>query len=289
MNKTNQAKLSLIISMIIFGSIGLFRKYIDLPSEIISMVRGFIGAISLLFYIRITKKQIVWKSICENIFYLTLSGVFLGLNWVLLFEAYQYASVATATLCYYMAPVLVILISVFFMNEKLSLKKWACVIFALLGIIFVSGVLDSSFTTIYKFKGIFFGLAAAGLYASVILLNKKIMDISAYDRTFMQLLISAFVLFPYNLFTTEICQFTVTYETVFLLLLVGILHTGVTYVLYFDAIPKLKMQTVAIFSYIDPIVAIFFSTILLHEKTSTLSMIGAILILGSMIISELSD
>lgn len=282
-----RALLSLIFSMVIFGTIGIFRKHIELSSGVLAMARGFIGAMFLLFIIALKREKLSKAAIKKNLWFLILSGAFIGFNWILLFEAYRYTTVATATLCYYLAPIFVIIASPLILKERLSGRKVMCVLVALAGMVFVSRVLQVGFTGLAELKGVLFGLGAAAFYASVILLNKKITDIPAYDKTIVQLVCAATVLVPYVLLTGELAVAEWSGIGFVLVLVVGILHTGVTYALYFGSMAYLKAQTVAIFSYIDPIVAILLSAVLLQEKMDGLTILGMVLILGAAVYSEL--
>lgn len=281
-----QAKLALVMSMVIFGTIGIFRKYIPLPSGVIAMARGVIGMIFLLLVVCLKGVRPSFQAIRANLCVLVLSGAALGFNWILLFEAYQYTTVATATLCYYMAPIFVILVSPFLFQEKLTGKKTACVAVALMGMVFISGVYRTGFHGIAELRGILLGLGAAVLYASVILLNKRIKDISAYDKTIMQLGIAAIVLLPYTILSESVYELRVTPLMAVMLLVVGIVHTGVAYTLYFGSMKHLKAQTVALYSYIDPIVAIALSALFLQEQMGVMEIIGACMVLGATMISE---
>ena len=282
-----RALLSLIFSMMIFGTIGIFRKHIELSSGVLAMARGFIGAAFLLLIIALKREKLSKAAIKKNLGLLILSGACIGFNWILLFEAYRYTTVATATLCYYLAPIFVIMASPLILKERLSGRKVLCVLVALAGMVFVSGVLQAGFHGLSELKGILFGLGAAVFYASVILMNKKITDISAYDKTIVQLVCAATVLVPYVLLTGELAVAEWSGIGFVLVLVVGILHTGVTYALYFGSMAHLKAQTVAIFSYIDPIVAILLSAVLLQEKMDGLTILGMVLILGAAVYSEL--
>lgn len=281
--------LGVLTSMVIFGTIGIFRKYIPLPSSLIAMARGFIGMFFLLFWIRLRGKQIGWASVKKNGIALVISGIMLGFNWILLFEAYQYTSVATATLCYYMAPIIVILLSPLLFGERLTKRKMICVAVAFLGMIPVSGVLETGFSGLSEMKGILLGLGAAVLYASVVLTNKKIVGVAAFDRTLMQLGTAGLVLLPYNMVTVEWADVRFTAVSALLLVFVGILHTGIAYAMYFGSMPNLKAQTLALLSYIDPVTAILLSALVLHEPVGLMSCIGAVLVLGSTLVSELSE
>lgn len=286
--KTEQkSKLQLAFALFMFGTIGIFVRYIPLPSSVIAVARGLIGTLFLLTYIRRKNQSLSIEGIENNKLILLLSGTCMGFNWILLFEAYRYTTVAIATLCYYMAPIFMILASVVLFREKISPFKGICLAGALLGMLLVSGVLENGFAGNADTRGILLGLGAAVLYASVILLNKYLKDISALDATIVQLATSAIVLSPYILLTENLSKITISPSGLALLLTVGILHTGIVYALYFGSVRNLKGQTVALYSYIDPMVAILLSALILKEPLSLSGMVGAVLILGSTLLSEL--
>ena len=289
MEKETNAKASLILAMVIFGTIGIFRKYIPLPSGIVACARGLLGVVFLLVFIKIKKIKMAREAIKKHLWILLVSGGFIGLNWVLLFESYRYTSVAVATLCYYMAPIFVMIVSPFLLKEKLTVKKVLCVIVALIGMVFVSGVLDGGISDISELKGILFGLGAAALYATVVMMNQKLGKVPTYDKTIMQLGAAAVVLLPYILLVEDLSSVVLTPLIVIMLLIVGIVHTGIAYALYFGSMNGLKAQTVALFSYIDPIVAIILSALLLKEPMTIYSWVGAVLVLGATMISELPE
>ena len=158
---------------------------------------------------------------------------------------------------------------------------------ALLGMVFVSGVLDGGISGASELKGILFGLGAAALYATVILMNQKLGAVGTYDKTMMQLGAAAVVLIPYLLLTEDFSAVTLTLFSGVMLLVVGVVHTGIAYALYFGSMNGLKAQTVALFSYIDPIVAIILSALFLKEPMTFYSGVGAVLVLGATMISEL--
>lgn len=284
-----KAKASLIFSMLVFGTIGIFVRYIPLPSSVIALTRGVIGTV---FLIVVTLKRgpgISWKAIRRNLLNLCLSGAFIGINWILLFESYHFTTVATATLCYYMAPVFVTISAPFVFKERLTKKKMLCIAGALVGMIFVSGIWNTGISGTGELRGVFYGIGAAVFYASVILLNKKIRDISAYDKTMMQLAAASIVLLPYTVLTEKVSVLSLTPVAVILLAVVGILHTGIFYTLYFGSMKELEAQTIAIFSYIDPIVAILLSALFLKEPLGIGGIAGAIMVLGAALLSELPD
>ena len=282
------ATFKLTLSMVIFGTIGIFRRYIPLPSSLVAMTRGLTGMLFLLLVMLLRKRGMNRAAVRRKLGMLCLSGAAIGVNWILLFEAYNYTSVATATLCYYLAPMFVILASPLVVGERLTAKKLICVLAALLGMVFVSGVLEAGGGS-SDLKGVLLGLGAAVLYASVVLMNKQLGDVPAWDRTIVQLGSSAAVLLPYVLLTEDVGALSFTPGTLALLIVVGIVHTGMAYAMYFGSLMQLKAQTAAILSYIDPVVAVLLSALLLKEHMSLLSGLGAVLVLGAAIVSELPN
>lgn len=292
LSNENRSKLSMILAMFIFGTIGIFRKYIPWPSMALACVRGCVGAAFLVILFALRHQKIsglntVDKTSLREIIFLILSGTFVGFNWILLFDSYNYTTVATATLCYYMAPVFVVIASPFLLKKKVSIKSWVCVAIAFVGMILISGVLDTGFDAESEGKGVILGLGAALLYACVIILNKKIKSVEPLTRTILQLGIAGIVLVPFSLVKGEFANLDYSLVTLVFVALVCILHTGIAYVLYFGTLSKLNTQTIALFSYIDPIVAVVLSVMLLREPMKPTMLIGAILILGAMAYDEL--
>ena len=281
------AKLNIVLSMLIFGTIGIFVRHVPLPSSVIALVRGVVGTLFLLAFSRLRGTPIGWAAIRRHLLLLVVSGAFIGFNWILLFEAYRYTTVATATLCYYLAPVFVILASPILFRELLTLWKLLCVMAALVGMVFVSGVLDVGISGAEETLGILCGVGAAVLYAGVVLMNKKLTQVPGFDRTIVQLGAAALALLPYVLVTQRGTVMNWEPRVIALLLIMGIIHTGIAYAMYFGAIKELPAQTSALFSYIDPVSAIILSALLLGERLTLSGAVGAVLVLGATLLSEL--
>lgn len=286
MNRENsKSYVAFISSMLIFGTLGIFRRYITLSSGMLAFFRGVLGSIFLLIFVY-AKGNRLQRITRKNALLLTAAGAIMGLNWMLLFEAYNYTTVAIATMCYYMQPTIVILLSPLVFREKLTLKKLLCALAAILGMIFVSGVLNGSEFHMQDLRGILFGLSAAVLYSVVVILNKKIVIEDDFEKTIIELVSAAIVMIPYLLLTEDMSGAAVNLLTVVMVLIVGIVHTGLAYTLYFGSMRKLKAQSIAAMSYIDPIFAMLLSALLLHEKMGLFGIVGAVLIIGSAFIGE---
>lgn len=279
-----RTKLIYIGTLFIFGSIGLFVRNIQLSSGQIALSRGFIGSVFLILSSLVMKRRISWKAIKPNLVLLLLSGAAIGFNWILLFQAYKYTSIANATLCYYFQPVFVMFLSPIILKERLTLTKIISILAAVLGMFCIVG---NGGTGSNHLIGILYGLSAAILYASVILMNKFFKGLSGLDTTIVQLSFATLILLPYILITETISITQIDRTSFVYLMIVCILHTGIAYLLYFTSIRKLSAQTIAIFSYIDPISAIMLSSILLREKMTLIQILGGGLILGASLYSEL--
>lgn len=278
--------LMIISAMLIYGTIGIFRRYIPLPSTHLAFCRGIIGSAFLLLIVKISKRQFWHKISTLKVIGLIITGGMIGVNWILLFEAYNYTTVATATLCYYMQPTILILISPVFFKEKMSIKKLACAFIAVIGMIMVSGIADNKIPQEGDIKGILCGLGAAGLYAAVIVMNKKLSGVDAYQKTIVELFFAAVILLPYLILVTNGVDIAFDTRAIIMLLFVGLVHTGIAYALYFGSMDGLKTQSIALLSYIDPVTALLLSALVLHEKMTVLGAIGAVMILAAAIIGE---
>ena len=274
-------KLSMILSMVIFGTIGIFVKYIGLPSGLIAATRGITGAVVIILVMLITKHKPDIKSVIKKLPVLIASGVAIGFNWILLFEAYNHTGIPVATVCYYTAPIFVVVATPFVFKSKLKPRQLICVVLALLGVVAVSGVLQNGTT---KITGVLLGVGAAVLYASVMIMNKFMGDVPDYERTVIQLGSAGLVVLPYALVTSS--DISVTTTSVVLLVIVGIVHTGFAYLLYFGALKKLKSQTAAILSYIDPASAIILSSIVFAQLPTAYELVGVVLIMSAALLSE---
>lgn len=280
-------KFKVIFSMAIFGTIALFVKNIPLSTGEISLFRALIGAIAIGTYKLISGKKILLAEIKRDLPLLFLSGAIMGFNWILLFQAYRYTTVSLATLSYYFAPVLLIILSAVFLKEKLNLKQIICFVMATLGLVLIigSGGLETSNTTTI---GIIYGLGAAALYATVIFLNKLIKNVMGIDRTLIQFIAAIIILTPYVVATTGVNILRISSSGLINLLILGVFHTGFTYCVYFSSVKDLKGQEAALLSYVDPLISIILSVAILEESIIVLQAIGGFMILGFTLLNEVN-
>ncbi len=285
MKESGKARAMMIASMVIFGTLGLFVRNIPLSSGALALCRAVLAAATIGLVLVLSRQPISFTAIRKELPLLLFSGAALGVNWILLFEAYRYTTVSVATLSYYFAPVIVTGVCPFLFREKLTKKQLICFVMSTSGLALITvsgdGLGESGMT------GILFGLGAACFYAAVILLNKFIQNAVGLHRTFLQFLAAIVVLVPYVL-----CNGSVGLEGLdavgwLNLLIVGLVHTGVAYCLYFSALKELPGQKAAILSYIDPLTAVLLSVTVLGETMTALQAVGGGLILGFTLWNEL--
>ena len=286
----NIALSKIIIAMLIFGSIGLFRRYIPVSSGLLAFSRGLLGAVFLLCFYKL-RGGVFFNSLDRKSgLWFCISGALLGINWMLLFEAYNNTTVAIATLCYYMQPTIVILLSSFFFQEELTKKKLILAGIAVLGMLFISGIFEGAAIFDANLKGIVWALSASCLYAAVVIMNKKAaLSARAHDQTIVQLVASAVVLIPYLLLNENFTTLSINAGSLLLIGVLGIVHTGIAYMLFFGSMDELPAQTIAMLSYIEPLMALLLSALVLHELLTPFGILGAILILGTTFLAEKGD
>ena len=279
------ARLQMIAAMLIFGTIGLVRRFLPVSSALLAAVRGLLGAACLLAGAAVRRRLPSVAVLRRHGPLLVLSGALIGFNWILLFEAYKHTTVAVATLCYYMAPILVLLAAPLLLHEKLTPRKVLAVLLALAGMVPVAGITGGDKPDPV---GVALGLGAAVLYAAVVLLNKRLTDLPPTDRTAVQLAAAGLAVLPYALLTEDLAAVAWTPRVLVLLAVAGLIHTALAYRLYFGAIPQLRAQSVALLGYLDPATAVLLSALVLHEPLTLPQGIGAVLVLGAALMGEYS-
>ena len=281
-----KSRMMMVTAMAVFGTVALFVRNIPVSSSEIALYRAVMAALLLGAFLLLSGQKIDFRAIRKELPLLLISGMAMGINWILLFEAYRYTTVSVATLSYYFAPVIVTVACPILFKEKMGVKQWLCFGMSTLGIVLITGVGDLSAGNTHLI-GILFGFGAAVLYAAVVLLNKFIKGVAGIQRTFLQFVAASLILLPYVLLTGGIHLHSLSGSGWVNLLIIGIIHTGITYCLYFSALRDIPGQEAAILSYIDPLVAVAISVFVLGEQLTLLQLLGGILILGFTLYNEI--
>lgn len=286
MSRTALTRVQFALSMAVFGTLAPFVRNVALSSAQVALSRAVLAAALLGVYLLLKRNNPVRGVKKSDLLLLLASGAAMGFNWILLFEAYRHTTVSLATLCYYFAPVLVTLLSPILFRERMSARGVICFIASTAGLVMIVGVGGAGGGN--HLVGILFGIGAATLYATVMLLNKGIKSVGGLSRTFLQFLAAIAVLLPYVLLTDGgLSLGKLDTRGIVCLLVVGLIHTGITYCLYFSSLWRLSGQEAAILSYIDPLVAVVVSVTFLGEPITVWQIVGGVLILGFSLLNEI--
>lgn len=263
-----------IVSLLIFGSNGVFASHIDMTSAEIVCMRTLIGSLALILVLLISRTKLDWAVMKLEAFKLIAAGICLGVNWALLFEAYKLMSVSIATLTYYLAPIIVLILSPLLLREKQSARAYIGMGAAVVGLVLAVGLGDTSVTA----TGLIVGLGSAVFYAGLIIFNKKIDGVTGLPLTTIEMVIAACVMLPYVLLTGGHVGFPPDMEGTLYLIFLCLVNTGLACWLYFSSMNRLPARAVALFGYVDPVSALIFSAVFLGDRMGVLQIVGAVLV-----------
>lgn len=274
-----------VAAMLIFGSNGVFASMLDMSGAQLVLMRTLIGGAVLLIIILISRSRTPKEVLIREKWRLLFAGVCLGANWALLFEAYNLMNVSLATLTYYTAPVLVLVLAPFVLKERQNSLAYVGMLVVVVGMLLVVGTdFGEGGVTV---TGLVVGLGSAVFYAMLMLVNKKISGVSGLNLTFIEIIIAAAILLPYVFATSGGVPLPTDARGIFALLFLCTVNTGFACWLYFSSMNRLPAKAVALMGYFDPVSALIFSAVFLDERLSTVQFIGAVLVLAGALVGQL--
>nr|WP_319396455.1 DMT family transporter [uncultured Desulfobacter sp.] len=272
-----------ITALLLFGLNGIVASHISLSSYEIVFTRTMIGSLFLILVFVFSKQKLQLGRSKSHSLFLFISGVAMGTSWMFLYEAYYQIGVSIATLAYYCGPVIVMLISPLVFMEKMTSAKLLGFFVVIIGMLCVNGYALSNGSVSW---GLVCGLSSAIMYAFMVIFNKKAVSIKGLENPMCQLIVS-FLTVAVFLGLKQGFSISNIHENLVPILILGILNTGIGCYFYFSSIGNLSGQSVAICGYLEPLSALFFSTVLLGEKLKLVQIVGAVLILGGAAFGEL--
>ena len=288
MREPGKKKVQLAITMALFGTIGTFTRFIDMPSGIMCCVRALIASALILAYLYLAGRKPDMKALKSEIGTLAAAGIMLGLDWFFIFEGFRRTTVAVASVCFYTEPVFLMVAAAVFFREKLTRVKIICVFTALAGTALISGLFGGQSGAV-GLSGVICSLIAAVFYAGNVLLNRRLRAVKPVDATAAQLVIGGLVILPYSLLTLRSAEMSFTPLSIALLLILAVVHTGLGYIMYYDSAAALSAGTIAVLSYVDPLVSVLLSVLFLREPMTAAVFAGIVLIFGAAFMSEAAD
>ncbi|MEI4529082.1 DMT family transporter [Priestia megaterium] len=276
------ATLKMIISMIIFGSIGFFSERTNLPSFELVFVRCACATLFLVACWLISGQFKTEKWSIKEVIQTLLCGFFLVFNWVFLFKSFEETSITVAISIYHLAPVLVLILGSIIYREKLTVISVSSIILCFLGTLLISNInMHTSFKELFS-SGIIWAILAALFYAFTTLLGKGINNLSPYATTFLQTALGVVILLPFVSFD----KFTFLSQGNWIAVIAtGVIHTGIVYLLFFDSLRFLSTKLISILVFLDPGVAILLDTMFTGFRPTIIQVLGMIFIFGGMILT----
>ncbi len=271
-----------ILALLLFGTNGIVASHINLSSSEIVLYRTFIGSLLLTLIFIFSNRKWTFHKHKKDFFFLSLSGIAMGGSWMLLYAAYQNIGVSISTLLYYCGPIIVMILAPIIFKEAVTKKKILGFICVFIGINLVNGTLIANGNNSF---GLFCGVMSALMYSLMIIFNKKARKISGLENSSLQLTISFFTVAFITLLKGDFSVY-IPASSIFPLVFLGLVNTGLGCYLYFSRLDKIPVQSVSILGYLEPLSAVFMSVIFLNESLVLLQIIGALLILTGAIYSE---
>ena len=270
-------------ALLLFGSNGIVASGIGLASYEIVFYRTLIGSLFLSAVFWLTGHKPTVQHCRRDLLLIALSGICMGASWMFLYEAYAQAGVGLASLLYYCGPVLVMLASPFLFREKLTRAKCAGFALVLCGAVLINGAAAGGGNA----RGLFCGLMSAVLYAGMIVFQKKTGRVTGLENAALQLWAGFFTVAAFVWIRGGVSLPDGTGEWVRIGML-GLLNTGAGCWMYFSALGRLPVQTVAVCGYAEPLAAVALSALLLHEALTAAQLVGAGLLVGGAALCELN-
>ena len=276
--------LMFVAAMLIFGSNGVFASMLEMSGAQLVLLRTLIGGAVLLIIILISRSRTPKEVLLREKWRLLFAGVCLGANWALLFEAYNLMNVSLATLTYYTAPVLVLVLAPLVLKERQNGLAYLGMAVVIVGMLLVVGT-DFGEGGVSA-TGLIVGLGSAVFYAMLMLVNKQITGVSGLKLTFIEIVIAAVILLPYVLATSGGVPLPTDARGIFALLFLCTVNTGFACWLYFSSMNRLPAKAVALMGYFDPVSALIFSAVFLDERLSGVQLAGAVLVLAGALVGQ---
>ncbi len=276
MNKNTIGIIEIIVATLIWGSLGVMVRNIDMEPFSIVAYRSLIALPIMLVLFR--KKK---DNLKKNYKLLLLASIAITMAWSAHFYAFKLTTIANTVVLLYTGPIYVAILSPLVLKEVREKKANICLILSILGIFLMynQGLGDE-----LNDRGLILGAISGILFAFVIMATKKLSkDYSSITIVTMQLFISVIILSP-ALFVEQ----QVIMENIMLLIILGLVHTAIAEFLFIDGLIKVSTQKASTISYIEPASAIIYAIILLNEIPEGLEIIGISLIATANIILNLN-
>jgi len=275
-NIRNLAEIHLAV--LLFGLSGLFAKLLPFSSVIIVLGRVFFSSIFLGGVILYLKKDIKLKE-QKHYIYLVLMGAVLAFHWSTFFTSIQVSTVSIGLLTFSTFPVFVTFLEPLFFHEKLKLSNLMIAIVTFLGVMLVIPRFDLGNNLT---QGVMWGMLSGLTYAVLSMLNRKfVKDYSSLVIAFYEQVTATIILIPFFVIQHPVFSSI----EILLLLLLGVVFTGISHSLFINGLKTIKTQTAGVISCLEPVYGIIFATLILREIPTIREVLGGLIILSAVFYS----
>lgn len=283
-----KANAQVIAASVIYGFAGIFFLFIKhMAAGPVVFFQLLLGFLALVIYLGVRRKLSKIKLRGKRK-YILLLGAWQAGGLLSYYMAVSFTNVSLSVLLLYTAPVYVLLVSPILLNEKVSTRNLAALMISLTGVIVVVGP-ENIFSGMSEVDsgyllGVLMGLLSGFFYACITMTSRYLGDeYSGLEQLFLSTGVTLVILFPLMFQATSASLL----ENLPVLLFLGVMITSIGSILFFTGLEYVKAQNASIISLLEPVSAIFFAYLILHDPVSTSTLIGCILILASSIIMSL--
>ena len=276
LTQRQQGAITLASGGLLMGTLGIFVEEARLGALTLVFFRCLFGFLSLAAYCAwkgfFTRAHFTRRTVALAL----ISGVLMVTQWVGFFDAIHRTSIAVATVVFHVQPFWVVLMGAALFNERLGVDRLGWIATAFVGLVLASGVAASANLQGHTSYLIGIGEALAGsvLYAGVTLIAKGLGNLRPHLLTLAQCAVGV-VCLP---FIAPLTAVHIGPMQWFWLVGMGVLHTGLSYVLIYGALPKLTTPIIAVLLFVYPLTAIVVDAIVYGRALSLPQLAGMVLI-----------
>lgn len=266
------------IAVLLFGLTGLFGKFLHIPAQYIVLGRVFFASLSIGLFLALRREDARLHSFGDYTIVVAM-GVLLAVHWTAFYKSVQVSTVAIALLTFSAYPLFVTFLEPAMFQERLKKIDLLCALAMFAGVLLIvpSFDLDNNLTV-----GTLWGMFGCVTFAVMSLLNRKLA--SRYQGSviaFYEQGVASLVLLPMLLFHRP----TMTGTDWGLVILLGVVFTGLAHSLFIGGMKTVRAQTAGIIASLETVYGILFAALLLGEVPSLREVIGGVVILGTALYS----
>ncbi len=275
MNDKTSGTIEMTAAMVISGTIGWFVVVSGQPIIDLLFWRCVFGAATLLIVcaaMGMLSGKLSFRLFCWS----ALGGAAIVLNWLLIFASFSRASISIATTVYNTQPFILVALGALFFKEKLTATKvmWLGLAFAGL-VLIVQAKPAAAYAGTDYVSGVFMALGAAFFYALAAVITKKLTGTPPHMIALAQVCVGIVMIAPF----ANLSGLPTDSWAWGSFLIMGVIYTGLVFVLLYGAIQKLPTHVAGALSFIYPLVSIVVDFVAFGHRLQAVQFVGAAAIL----------